>query len=155
MDAELKNRALFCFFSEYKKYFATLSSFPVEALNGEYRSRVPGPFWYRWSFAPSLAFTALRGWVGKAFFDNGRAINLVRRKGKITRVLPMTVREQNSELDGNPVQVVIYPDDAPFPWNRVTDELRRVNETTIVGMTIFHLPVIRHIPFPFILRKSR
>ncbi|MCG8633507.1 MAG: hypothetical protein MI863_06740 [Desulfobacterales bacterium] len=148
------SRHVFVLFSEFRQSFETLESPPSHRMAGKYTAEVPGPWWYRWTFKPAMALTALRGWTGKEIFDNRTGINLVKRRGGIIKVLPMAIKKQAARIDGQPARVIVYGEDAPFPWCRATDELRELEEGRLLGMTIFDLPLVRHIAFPFILNRK-
>ena len=55
----------------------------------------------------------------------------------------MQCRECPSSLDGGPVAALSYGADGPVPWRWVTDELRALDERTLLGMTVINLPLLR------------
>jgi hypothetical protein len=56
-----------------------------------------------------------------------------------------------SLVDGKPGVTVQYPKDSPFPWPLVVDELRRLDDTTLLGLTIVNAGFLRKLAFPFLL----
>ena len=59
-----------------------------------------------------------------------------------------------SRVDGRPALVVKYPSDARWPLNRVTDELRPLDDRTLVGLS-FGLPLAPRAGVPFVLSRRR
>jgi hypothetical protein len=57
-------------------------------------------------------------------------------------------------LDGKPVVALTYGAAGPVPWRWVTDELRALDEHTLLGMTRIDLPLLRHMVFPFLLERA-
>ena len=44
---------------------------------------------------------------------------------------------------------------APTPWRWVRDELRAVDDDTLLGFTVVDLPLLRRMAFPFLLTRER
>ena len=84
-----------------------------------------------------MFLTRLGGWWGKQFETTDQGINIVRRRGQLRTTLPMLLEERTSLLDGQPTLVIVYPPASPLPWPWLIDELRRVDEQTCLGMTVF------------------
>jgi hypothetical protein len=141
--------------SAIRSLFKTLDPPDAASLIGLYRGLFVGPGWLRASAEPLLAITGLGGWWGKEFdpaADCG-AINLIKRRGEYHRVFPMDFVQQPSYLDGRPGLALCYRRDNPFPWPLVIDELRRIDDNTMLGMTLVDRRVLRRQPFPFILHR--
>ena len=56
------------------------------------------------------------------------------------QAIPLTATLEGGDL------VVHYPTDARWPWRHVTDRLRPLNETTLIGLT-YGLPLTAALPF--------
>ena len=64
----------------------------------------------------------------------------------------MTARIGPSRLDGKPAIIVSYPKDARSPWRRATDELRALDDKTLLGLT-WGIPGAPKSGTPFVLRR--
>ena len=124
-----------------------------DTLTGVYRAEFVGPAWLRALEPPSLALGGLAGWWGKAFDDRGRAINIVVSEGNQRRVLPMTIARGPSLIDGVTGFTLGYPKGAPFPWPWVVDEVRRLDEQTLLCMTLVKSKSLSQLAFPFALHS--
>ena len=80
-------------------------------------------------------------------------VNLVRSGGQVERLGADEAAIGPSRLDGRPALIVGYPVDAPFPWPRVTDELRPFGDGVLIGMT-FGIPASPPSGAPFLLRRT-
>lgn len=138
--------------SSIRRLFLTLDPPEPAALQGLYRGLFVGPGWLRASWGPLLAMTGLGGWWGK-YFDSNGAINLVIRNREYRRIFPMNFVQQPSYLDGHLGWSLHYRKDNPFPWPIIVDELRRIDATTLLGMSLVDLGVLRRQAFPFILHQ--
>jgi hypothetical protein len=58
-----------------------------------------------------------------------------------------------SFIDGENGLSLHYLPGNPFPWMYVVDELRRLGQDSLLGLTIANLPGLRGLAFPFILQK--
>lgn len=133
-----------------KHRFAT-ADLPSLAQRADFwRARFIGPWWLRLGGRPGVALSGLRGWQGKRFLTPGRATNVL-TSGE---ALSMQCRECPSSIDGGPVAALSYGADGPVPWRWVTDELRALDERTLLGMTVINLPLLRHFAFPFLLERD-
>lgn len=108
---------------------------------------------------PGLGLIGLRHWHGKRFRRSSsgvEGVNLVRRSGGLEEVLPMTLAEGVSLVDGLPALMVSYASDAPRLWRWVRDEIRAVSDGSgFVGMTFGDLPGLRRLGgTPFLLRPN-
>lgn len=141
-------------FRKIKRIFKELPSVSEESAKGHYRAQFVGPLWLR-ALAPiSLPLIHLGGWCGKRIIGNGHATNLVRRReNAIQEVIPMNVKEDESIIDKKPSLTLTYPSSSPLVLRYFIDELRAVDDNTLLGMTIVDLPLIRRCPLPFVLLR--
>jgi hypothetical protein len=142
--------------SELFRLFSSLEV-PAERLRaGSFRAEFIGPWWLRISSGPSIALAGLPGWRGKRFLSATTATNVLRaRDGSFTEALTMSCLPGPSQVDGKPGLALHYGVQAPRPWRWVTDELRALDEDTLLAMTVIGLPVLRHLAFPFLLVRER
>ena len=147
--AELNQMAL----KQFGGLFASLVVPESESLRGSYRASFVGPAWLRTSANPALVISGLGGWWGKEFHDDGTAINIVLRAGKFSTRFPMQFVKARSFIDNKDGLALHYQQGNPFPWMYIVDELRQLDTTTILGMTIPNVNGLRHLAFPFILQK--
>ena len=123
------------------------------SMQGIQRGIFVGPGWLIPLWPPLLAISGLGGWWGKEIQADDTAINLVKRQGRFERRFPMYLVEQESHLDGKTGRVFRYQPDNPFPWSLIVDELRRIDERHILGMTLAEVGPLRRLGFPFILQQ--
>ena len=111
---------------------------------GEHRAELVGPWYIRKSAPGFLAATGMADWCGKRFDPPVDGVlhgcNLARRNGELQDSIPLTATLEGGDL------VVHYPADARWPWRHVTDRLRPLNETTLIGLT-YGLPLTAALPF--------
>lgn len=139
--------------AEIQRLFTQLEPPEHTSLRGIFRGFFVGPAWFRKLGGPLLAVTGLGGWWGKDFDSQGKAINLVLRKDRYERILPMFIVQQASHLDRKPGLALRYQADNPFPWPMILDELRRVDAELVLGMTLLDVGPFRRIALPFILQS--
>ena len=137
---------------QFRDLFASLAVPEIDSIRGVYRAAFVGPGWLRASANPSLALTGLGGWWGKEFSADGAAINIILRAGKFSTRFPMKLVAAKSFIDGRDGLALHYPAGNPFPWTHIVDELHRINETSMLGMTIADVSGLRGLAFPFILQ---
>ncbi len=138
--------------------FATLEAVDEGRARGEYRAQFVGPWWFRNTAWIGVAIAGLSGWRGKRILGKGRAVNLVKpccRKESegLQESVPMLADMLVSRLDSKPSLTFSYPKSSPLLLQRFIDELRQLDEQTILAMTIVDLPIIRRWPFPFLLHR--
>ena len=121
-------------------------------LEGYYRAEISGPKFLIPIKHMILSLLGLPGWKGKHFYGD-YALNVLERKGKVTKGLRMSIKTLPHRLDSKPGLVTVYEDDASFIWRRCTDEFRVIDEHTLLGMTFFDLPFFRGKPSMFLLHK--
>jgi putative intracellular protease/amidase len=114
--------------------------------------------WLRVGGPLAMSLTGMHGWWGKQFRvsaaggDSLEGENLLQRRGRIVKSIPMTAEIGNSRVDGRPALLISYPPDARWPHNRVKDELRPLDEQTLLGLS-FGLPLAPRGGAPFILHR--
>lgn len=140
--------------SHIRQVFNELEPAPVQVREGFFRACFIGPWWLRASAGPSVALSGLPGWQGKRFLDADTATNVLRTASGSVEKLRMQCREGASLVDGRQGVALHYGKDAVLPWRWVVDELRVLNEDTLLGMTVINLPVLRHLAFPFLLQRE-
>jgi hypothetical protein len=105
-----------------------------------------------------MGVTGMRGWWGKQFRASGaggdtlEGENLLNRQGEIGESIPMTAEIAPSRVDGCATILIRYPPDAHWPHHRVNDELRPLDENTLLGLS-FGLPLAPRGGAPFILHR--
>jgi short-subunit dehydrogenase len=128
------------------------------ALVGRHEAEYAGPAWLRLSGPLTMRLTGMPGWWGKAFrpptesADALEGENVLRRRGRLEPSVSMRARLAPSRVDGRPALVVSYPADAPFPWRQVNDELRPLDDRTMLGLT-FGIPGAPRGGSPFVLHR--
>lgn len=63
----------------------------------------------------------------------------------------MKLVRASSFIDGKEELALHYKPGNPIPWPFVVDELRRIDENILLGMTIANLRGLRGLAFPFVL----
>lgn len=139
---------------QIKQYFSTLPNPTPAQREGFFRASFIGPWWMRISGKPTLDLTGLPNWQGKKFLSSEQSTNVLFHKGEMREALHMTVQNVVSYVDGREGVALCYGTDAPRPWRWVRDELRMVDEHTIMGITYVDLPILRWFPFPFLLERA-
>jgi hypothetical protein len=130
----------------------------LSALVGSHEAEFVGPAWLRLPGPLTMRLTGMPGWCGKRFrapADGGDSLegeNLLRRQGRIVGSIPMRAELAPSRVDGRPALVVSYPPDARRPWRDVNDELRPLDERTLLGLT-FGIPGAPRGGSPFLLHR--
>ena len=132
----------------------------LTAIVGVHDGEILGPAWLRNGAVLTMRLCGMRGWCGKVFRSataNGDTLdgeNLVRRDGRSEPSIPMRARMGSSRVDGRPAIVLSYAADAQFPWSRVTDELRPLDDQTLLGLS-FGVPLGPRHGTPFLLRRVK
>ena len=125
-------------------------------LIGDHEAEFAG--WLRLGGPLAMRLTGMPGWWGKRFrvpADGGETLggeNLLRRRGRLVESIPMTARIAPSRVDGRPALVITYLPDARWPHRLVNDELRPLDELTLLGLS-FGLPLAPRGGAPFILHR--
>ncbi len=138
--------------AHYWQLFRTLPA-PEQGLAGRFEAIFIGPLWLRILAPRLLPLGGLRGWVGKVFSRNGEANNLLRRQHTLVEKVPMVRRFDPSCLDRQNSLVLTYDMRAPLGLRCLRDELRRLNDHCLLGLTFVDLPLLRRFPMPFLLKE--
>ena len=139
--------------------FATLAPPDLVSLPGYHCGQFVGPGWLRAIAPRGLVLLHLGGWWGKELLPDFTGTNLVRpggrrRGGQLQRSFALRVEIAASAIDGKPAAIVRYGAGSPFPWPYVTDELRRLDDDHLLGMTVVPAGVLRRLPLPFLLVRT-
>lgn len=145
--ATLNQRSL----ASFQDLFATLAVPEIPALAGTYRGSFVGPGWVRALAGPALVLGGLPGWWGKRFDGEAEGTNLLQRGGKIEHAVPIHLQSRPSLIDGRPAVAVLYPGASPWPLPWLRDELRLLDDRSLLGMTMLALAGLHRFPFPFLL----
>ncbi len=137
---------------DFPALFASLEA--PQALLGDYRAAFTGPTWLQRIAGPGLWPLGLGGWWGKRFEADGSGVNLVQRGGELLRIFPIHLVSAPSLLDGKPCLSVRYHPECPFPWPHIIDDLRSLDERTLLGMTMVNAGALRRLALPFLLFKA-
>jgi hypothetical protein len=128
----------------------------LAALVGTHKARFAG--WLRVGAPLSMSLTGMHGWWGKRFRlprGEGQTLegeNLLYRQGRLVESIPMTAEIAPSRVDGRSVILIRYPPDARWPHYRVNDELRPLDQRTLLGLS-FGLPLAPRGGAPFVLHR--
>lgn len=133
--------------------FRSLPIRPIDRLAGLYSGQFTGPLWLRLLSRPVLWLGGLPGWWGKVIAGAGDGFNLVRPEEAILSSVPFRLERRPSLLDGQPGVTLRYPETArlPLPW--LVDELRPLDERTLLGMTMLNRLGLHRLPVPFLLHR--
>lgn len=142
---------------KFRSLFASLEVLESRTLGGKYRGAFVGPGWVRILAWPALLAAGLGGWWGKMIYDDGRAINIVCREGKFSACYPMKFRRERSQIERQEGWALHYQyqRENPFLCLFIVDESRRINESSLLGMTRIKNPGLRWLAFPFVLQKQK
>ena len=139
---------------KFPDLFSSLRIPESESIRGRYRATFVGPGWLRSVAGPALVISGLGGWWGKDFHEDGTAINIILRAGNFSTRFPMQFVKATSFIDGKQGLALHYQTGNPFPWPFVVDEIRQMDEVTLLGMTLANVRGLRGLAFPFILQKQ-
>lgn len=139
---------------QLRQLFQQLSPPPLSIRTGFYQASFIGPAWLRACAEPSVALCGLPGWQGKRFLDPLTATNVLRRRGQLVEKFSMQCNRRPSLIDGQNGVDLSYGACGPIPWRWLRDELRQLDDNTLLGMTIIALPILKHLAFPFLLRRT-
>lgn len=149
-DIQLYNTKSFGWF---KTFFTSLPPPDIDSLRGAYQAQFIGPAWLRQTARPGLALVGLAGWWGKEFFAD-HIENLMHRDGKFSYQWNLHARSIESLIDGKHGVTLFYDQPVPFPWSLIIDEVRRIDQDTLLGMTLVNTRRRPMIPFPFLLCRN-
>ena len=139
---------------KFRELFTSLHIPEATSIRGRYRAAFVGPGWLRTAAGPALVLSGLGGWWGKEFHEDGTAINIVLRAGKFSMRFPMQFVTAKSFIDNRDGLALHYQPGNPFPWPFVVDEIRQLDASTLLGMTIANVRGLRGLAFPFILQPQ-
>ena len=139
---------------KFRGLFSTLEVPDPASIRGTFRAAFVGPKWLRTAAGPALLLSGLGGWWGKEFYEDGSAINILLRAGKFSTRFPMQFLHTRSFIDSRDSLALHYLSGNPFPWPFVVDEIRQLDETSLLGMTIANVRGLRGLAFPFVLQKQ-
>jgi hypothetical protein len=134
--------------------FSSLEIPAIDSIAGTYRGSFAGPRWTRVAIRPALWLTGLGRWWGKELSSQGTAINLIRKGGNLTTRFPMKIIRGKSFIDGRDGLLLYYLPNHPILWLLVEDEIRRLDQNTLLGMTHSRIPILGRLVLPFILKKQ-
>jgi hypothetical protein len=134
--------------------FASLDIPKRDELAGKYQGAFVGPAWVRTLARPALFLVGLGGWWGKELYEDGLAINILLRQEKMTTRFRMKLVEERSHIDGREGLSLYYERDNLILWLFIADEIRRLDQSTLLGMTRPSIPGLRWLAFPFLLEKQ-
>jgi hypothetical protein len=143
--------------SALRQAFRSAGEPALDDLVGAHAGEFGGPRLLLAILPRALGVLGMPGWYGKRFErvlgDTYQAVgvNLVLRSGQIRDSIAMTARLGPSRVDGRPALLVAYPAEAPFPWAMVADELRPLDDRTLIALN-FAIPRIP-LGLPFVLRR--
>ena len=137
--------------SSFPGLFSSLPVPPVSQLAGTYLGHFVGPSWVRALAGPALLLGGLPGWWGKAFDGEGEGTNLLQRGGTIEQAVPIRLETRPSLIDGRKGLTVVYPRASPWPLAWIVDELRLLDDDSLLGMTMVTQAGLHRFPFPFLL----
>ena len=138
----------------FRQLFASLDIPNRDELPGKYQGAFVGPAWVRLLIKPALFLVGLGGWWGKEIYEDGLAINILLRQGKMTPRFRMKLAKERSHLDGRDGLSLYYEKDNPILWLFIVDEIRRIDPSTLLGMTHPSVPGFRWFALPFVLQKQ-
>lgn len=139
--------------------WSSLEAVSLDELTGDHEAEFLAPL--RRLAPAGLGLIGLPRWFGKRFRpgpdSSATGVNLVRPSGPgeaLDEVMPMQVRTGRSVIDGGPAVVIDYAPGTRAPWPWVRDELRRLDDRTLVGMTVLDVRGLRLLGgTPFLLRR--
>lgn len=138
----------------YRAKFETLDSPTIAEMNGRFRAEFVGPGWLRAIAPPGLAPLGLGGWQGKTFDGSGGGMNLVQRQGEVREIIPIVLKVEKSLINGRSGLNITYPPGTRFPWPWIVDEIRWLDNETILGMTLMTKAGLHRLALPFLLHKT-
>lgn len=132
----------------------------LTAFTGAFRAEYIGPAPLRVPAPLAMRLAGFGGWYGKIFRQRGgdssvlAGMNLFGEGAQRSERYSMTARIAPSAIDKQPAFVVSYPKETRHPWCRATDELRMIDDSTLLGITFFDYQLVRLLPVPFLLRRE-
>jgi hypothetical protein len=143
--------------TELQRAFRDAPEPELSALAGTHEAKFAG--WLRVGGPFAMSATGMHRWWGKRFRaptgggDSLEGENVLRRRGRLVASIPMTARIGRSRVDGRAAILIDYPPHARWPHHRVRDELRPLDERTLLGLSL-GLPLAPRGGAPFILHRQ-
>lgn len=139
--------------SAFPTLFRSLPILPVGSLQGRYSGHLTGPDWLRVLTGPILGLVGLPRWWGKLLTGHGAGFNLAQQRQTIAATVPFRLERRPSLIDGRLGVTLIYPETArlPLPW--LVDELRPLDENTLLGMSMLARLGLHRLSMPFLLHR--
>lgn len=119
---------------------------------GDHHASFVGPKVLRAAAPRAIALGGMPRWLGKRFFDDGTAVNLL-GGDPVREHMTMTVTTQPSWWDGRPAVVVDYGKNGRIPWRWVRDEFRSLDDDHLIGLTFLFTPALKVLAMPFVLTR--
>ena len=135
--------------------FSSVEIPAMDSIAGIYCGSFTGPRWTRVAVRPALWVTGLGRWWGKELSNQGTAINLIRSGKDLSTRFPMKILQGKSFIDGRDGLLMYYLPNHPILWLLVEDEIRRLDQDTLLGMTHARIPVLGRLVLPFVLKKQK
>ena len=134
--------------------FSSLEIPAIDSIAGTYRGSFAGPRLTRVAVRPALWVTGLGKWWGKELSNQGTAINLIRSGKDLSTRFPMKILQGKSFIDGRDGLLMYYLPNHPILWLLVEDEIRRLDQDILLGMTHARIPIVGRLVLPFVLKKQ-
>ena len=127
----------------------------LDDLVGTWRAEFVTPLHH---IAPvGLGLVGLPRWYGKRFELDGDALAgvnlLIAKDGGFEERLPMRAALGVSAKDGQPAGVITYAADAPRPWRWIRDEVRVLQNRSLVGMSATSAAPSLGLPFLLVPKR--
>ncbi|MCB8984769.1 MAG: hypothetical protein H6659_13150 [Ardenticatenaceae bacterium] len=138
----------------FPELFHELTPPAMLQMHGRFRAEFVGPAWLRRVAPPGLAPLGLGGWWGKTFDGRGQGMNIVHRHGQLAEVIPIQLKEAASLVDGRSGLNITYPPGTRFPWPLIIDEVRWLDDATLLGLTLVTKAGLHRLALPFLLKRD-
>ncbi|MBK6328907.1 MAG: hypothetical protein IPF56_23690 [Chloroflexi bacterium] len=138
----------------FPELFHGLTPPEISEMHGRFQAQFVGPGWLRRIAPPGLAPLGLGHWWGKRFDGRGQGMNIVRRRGELVEIIPIHLLNAVSLVDGRPGLNITYPPGTRFPWPIIIDEVRWLDDTTLLGLTLVTKVGLHRLALPFLLKRD-
>jgi len=140
--------------SYYVKKFGGLAAVDESTSIGDYQAIIVGPKLMQFFAKITLPLIGFYRWKGKRLQGNGKGVNIyLDKNNKDFPKNPMNIATSASWLDRKPALILSYPAGSPFFCRFLRDELRRLDDDTIILVGWIDLPILRRSPNAMLLRK--
>jgi hypothetical protein len=130
--------------SVFLEQFRHLQAVDEKSAAGAYRTIILGSPLAKLASKVILPLIGFRNWKGKRLLGNGKGINIFKRDGQYVDDILMLTAVGESWLDGKPALILTYPPGAPFFTRYLRDELRQLDDNTLIILGWFDLPFVRN-----------